>query len=81
MESVKVRMQTSEPGTFTNKLEPAIEEMKASEGMNGFYKGLTPLWLRQIPYTIMKFVAFEETVKQFYTRIFTKPKDSYSKST
>jgi solute carrier family 25 phosphate transporter 3 len=81
MESVKVRMQTSEPGTFTTNLGKAINDMKTAEGMNGFYKGITPLWLRQIPYTIMKFVAFEETVKQFYTHVFTKPKSEYSKST
>ena len=27
------------------------------------YRGLTSLWGRQIPYTIMKFTAFERTVQ------------------
>jgi len=49
--------------------------------MNGFYKGLTPLWMRQVPYTMVKFAAFENTVKAFYKHVFTAEKSSYSKST
>lgn len=51
-----------------------------SEGINGFYKGLTPLWLRQVPYTMVKFSMFERTVVFMYDNIFTKPKETYSKS-
>jgi solute carrier family 25 (mitochondrial phosphate transporter), member 3 len=29
---------------------------------DSFYKGLTPLWARQVPYTMMKFASFERTV-------------------
>ena len=81
MESVKVRMQTSKEGTFPTNLGTAMNQINASEGTNGFYKGLGPLWARQIPYTIIKFVAFEETVSLFYRKIFTKPKNEYSKGT
>lgn len=49
--------------------------------MNGFYKGLSPLWMRQVPYTMVKFAAFENTVKAFYKYIFTKGKENYSKNT
>jgi len=28
-------------------------------GIKGFYKGIGPLWGRQVPYTIVKFAAFE----------------------
>jgi len=49
--------------------------------MNGLYKGLSPLWARQIPYTVMKFVAFERTVETFYRYVFVKPKHEYSKAT
>jgi len=52
-----------------------------NEGWNGFYKGLVPLWCRQVPYTMVKFGAFENTVKAFYNNIFTAPRDSYSKQT
>lgn len=53
----------------------------ATEGSNGFYKGITPLWCRQIPYTIVKFVAFEKVVQQFYTHVFTNEKSTYGKGT
>jgi hypothetical protein len=39
------------------------------EGMNGFYKGLVPLWMRQIPYTMMKFACFEKTIELLYRYI------------
>jgi len=80
MESLKVRMQTAAKGTFPTSFTPGIAELK-KEGTQGFYKGLTPLWLRQIPYTMIKFAAFERTVQFFYRTIFTKPKSSYSKGT
>jgi solute carrier family 25 phosphate transporter 3 len=80
-EAVKVRIQTSKPGTFPRDLGAAMSLIKTNEGTNGFYKGLSPLWARQIPYTVMKFVAFERTVEAFYRYVFTKPKNEYSKST
>jgi len=80
-EALKVRMQTSKPGAFPLGLGDAINHLKASEGTNGFYKGLAPLWCRQIPYTVVKFVFFEKVVEFFYKNIFTSPKSSYSKAT
>jgi len=74
-------MQTSEPGTFTTSTIKGLNHINATEGTNGFYKGLQPLWARQIPYTIVKFVAFERIVQQFYQRVFTKEKSSYGKGT
>lgn len=80
-EALKVRMQTSKPGTFPYDLGAGFNQIKANEGTNGFYKGLTPLWLRQIPYTIVKFVFFEKVVAFFYANVFTAPRESYSKAT
>ena len=39
-----------------------------------FYKGLPPLWLRQIPYTMMKFAAFERTIEFFYKYVIPVPR-------
>lgn len=39
------------------------------------------MWGRQIPYTIVKFVAFEWFVQFFYDNIFTKGKENYGKAT
>ncbi len=73
-------MQTADHGTFTRSTIQGFNTIKANEGINGFYKGLSPLWMRQVPYTMVKFSAFENTVKAFYKYIFTNPKDTYSKS-
>merc|ERR1712126_562417 len=65
MESCKVRMQTSMPGTFPTTLRGAAPKIYAEEGLNGFYKSLVPLWGRQIPYTMMKLLALRELWRQF----------------
>merc|ERR1712002_857912 len=77
MEAVKVRMQT-QPG-FANTLREAFPKMRAEEGMGTFYKGLVPLWLRQIPYTMMKFACFERTVEAIYKYAVPKPRSECSK--
>lgn len=64
MEAAKVKIQTT-PG-FANNLRQALPKMIKDEGITAFYKGLVPLWMRQIPYTMMKFACFERTVELLY---------------
>lgn len=45
-----------------------------------FYKGVVPLWMRQIPYTMMKFACFERTVEMLYKYVVPKPRSECSKS-
>ena len=45
-----------------------------------FYKGIVPLWGRQIPYTMMKFACFERTVEALYQYVVPKPRADCSKS-
>jgi solute carrier family 25 phosphate transporter 3 len=80
MESLKVRTQTSEAGKFPSSFGAGFAELN-KEGINGFYKGLVPLMARQVPYTMVKFGAFENTVRFCYSYIWTKPKSEYSKGT
>ena len=81
MEAVKVRIQTSLPSAnFPTSLGPAFAKV-AEKGTGEFFKGIYPLWGRQVPYTMVKFSCFEKTVEAFYTYVFTNPKSSYSKST
>ncbi|KAJ2758405.1 Cu/Pi carrier [Coemansia nantahalensis] len=77
MEALKVKTQTSAT-PFSNGFLDGIRKVSAAEGINGFYKGLTPLWLRQIPYTMVKFASFEKTVEAIYKHVLSKPKDQYS---
>lgn len=62
-EAAKVRIQTM-PG-YAKTLGEALPKMQA-EGIGAFYKGLVPLWMRQIPYTMMKFACFEKTLELLY---------------
>jgi solute carrier family 25 phosphate transporter 3 len=81
-EMVKVKVQTSPAGTFPTKFTPALNRMWAQRAETRFPLGsLVPLWSRQIPYTVAKFVGFEYTVEQVYTHIFTQPKETYSAGT
>lgn len=77
MEAVKVRIQTSD---YASTLRECFPKMKAEEGTGTFFKGLKPLWMRQIPYTMMKFACFEKTVVALYDYVVPKPRDQCSKS-
>jgi solute carrier family 25 phosphate transporter 3 len=76
MEAIKVRMQTTMP-PFANNLREGWAKVIREEGVGGLYKGLYPLWARQIPYTMVKFATFEETVGRIY-QFLGKPKESYN---
>ncbi|XP_073526243.1 uncharacterized protein [Phyllobates terribilis] len=77
MEAVKVRVQT-QPG-FAKGLSDGLPKFIKSEGAAGLYKGLVPLWGRQIPYTMMKFASFETIVELIYKHAIPTPKDQCSK--
>ncbi|KAL5543816.1 hypothetical protein UlMin_007600 [Ulmus minor] len=76
MEAVKVRVQT-QPG-FARGLSDGFPKIVKSEGALGLYKGLVPLWGRQIPYTMMKFASFENIVEMMYKHAIPTPKDQCS---
>ena len=78
MEALKVRMQTSAT-PFASSSTEGFRKIYATEGSSGFFKGLAPLWMRQVPYTMMKFAAFERTVEAIYSKILSRPKQEYSK--
>jgi len=78
-EAVKVRVQT-QPG-FARGLADGLPKLIASDGYAGLYKGLIPLWGRQIPYTMMKFSTFEKTVEALYKNVVPVSKEECSKST
>merc|ERR1711974_292604 len=76
-EAMKVRIQTM-PG-YANNMREAYAKM-AKEGGNPFFKSLKPLWLRQIPYTMVKFSCFEKTVESLYQYVVPKPREECNKS-
>jgi len=77
MEATKVRIQTQPTAPPT--LRGCLPMIYKTEGLSGFYKGLPPLWMRQIPYTMMKFACFERTVELLYKHVVPKPRSECSK--
>ncbi|KAK3192716.1 Cu/Pi carrier [Lecanicillium sp. MT-2017a] len=67
-ESVKVRAQGAIPSPYKGTFD-GISKVTAKEGWAGLYKGIYPLWGRQIPYTMMKFASFETIVEMMYSRL------------
>jgi len=73
-ETVKLKVQTVEinawlEGTskgYANGLMDGTPRLMREEGMKGAFAILKPLWARQIPYTIIKFVAFEDFIRRIY---------------
>lgn len=76
LEAIKVRMQTTLP-PFAPTLREGWSKVVREEGYGGLYKGLYPLWARQIPYTMVKFATFETTVNKIYAYL-GRPKASYN---
>lgn len=76
-EAVKVRIQTT-PG-YTSQMRRAMPHMLNTEGFGTFYKGVTPLWGRQIPYTMMKFASFEKVLELLYETVAPKPREQCTK--
>jgi solute carrier family 25 phosphate transporter 3 len=69
-EMTKVKMQVSLPGSdapFPSKFGPALAAMNANRADTRFpFGSLYPLWGRQIPYTMIKFVGFYQTAEMIY---------------
>ncbi|KAL1651376.1 Cu/Pi carrier [Diplodia intermedia] len=76
-EAVKVRIQTTIP-PFAKGTFDGMSKVTAKEGTAGLFKGLYPLWGRQIPYTMMKFASFETIVEAIYNYL-PGTKDDYGK--
>ncbi|KAG0494623.1 hypothetical protein HPP92_005617 [Vanilla planifolia] len=77
MEAVKVRVQTR-PG-FARGLNDGLPKFVMAEGTLGLFKGLVPLWGRQIPYTMVKFASFENIVEIMYKYAIPTPKEQCGK--
>jgi len=76
-EAVKVRVQTAPD--YARGMMDGIPKMISTEGFGNLYAGLGPLWARQVPYTVIKFVAFERIAEAIYG-ILPKKKEDMSKT-
>lgn len=77
MEATRIRM-VSDP-TFAKGLADGVGKIVANEGIVALYKGLPPILLKQVPYTMAKFVVFERAVEAIYKGL-NRDKASYTKA-
>ncbi|XP_020692525.1 mitochondrial phosphate carrier protein 1, mitochondrial [Dendrobium catenatum] len=77
-EAVKVRVQTQPH--FARGLFDGIPRLYAYEGLSGFYKGLGPLWARNLPFSMLMFSTFEHSVDLLYRKIIQKKREECSRA-
>lgn len=73
-ENVKIKVQTvgipewfkGTSNGYAKGIMDGTPRLLREEGVGGSFSILKPLWARQIPYTIIKFVAFEDFIRRIY---------------
>jgi solute carrier family 25 phosphate transporter 3 len=89
-ETLKLKVQTTDIANwvegksngYAKGISDGMPKLIAAEGIGGAYNIVGALWARQIPYTIIKFVAFEAIIGKIYeftTNNWNRPKSSFSK--
>ncbi|XP_007043080.2 PREDICTED: mitochondrial phosphate carrier protein 1, mitochondrial isoform X1 [Theobroma cacao] len=77
-EAIKVRVQTQP--NFAKGLVDGFPKLYRTEGFAGFYKGLCPLWGRNVPFSMIMFSTFEQSVDFIYRSIIQKRKEDCSRA-
>ncbi|PIA56928.1 hypothetical protein AQUCO_00700937v1 [Aquilegia coerulea] len=77
-EAVKVRVQVQP--YYGKGLVDCFPKLYATEGVFGFYKGLLPLWGRNLPFSIVMFSTFEHSVDFMYNNIIQRKKADCSRA-
>ena len=75
LEAIKVRIQLNP--NFARGMIDGLPKFVREEGFANLFSGIGPLWARQIPYTVIKFVAFERISEFIYSKL-SKPKSDLS---
>ncbi|XP_010266260.1 PREDICTED: mitochondrial phosphate carrier protein 1, mitochondrial [Nelumbo nucifera] len=77
-EAVKIRVQTQP--NFAKGLADGFPKLYLTEGLSGFYKGLAPLWGRNLPFSMVMFSTFEHSVDLLYSHVIQRRKEDCSKA-
>ncbi|EOO03783.1 putative mitochondrial phosphate carrier protein [Phaeoacremonium minimum UCRPA7] len=64
-EATRIRL-VSEP-TFARNFVGAFTKIAKQEGFTGFYSGLSPIVLKQVPYTAATFLVYEKAIQVAYS--------------
>ncbi|KAL3731018.1 hypothetical protein ACJRO7_027963 [Eucalyptus globulus] len=77
-EAVKVRVQTQP--SFAKGLVEGIPKLYRTEGLSGFYRGILPLWGRNLPFSMVMFSTFEHSVDLIYQQVLKRRKEECSRA-
>ncbi|KAL6497950.1 Mitochondrial phosphate carrier protein 1, mitochondrial [Orobanche minor] len=77
-EAVKIRVQAQ--SSFAKGLADGFPKVYANEGLYGFYKGLPPLWGRNLPFSMIMFTTFEHSVELMYKNIIRRKREDCSRA-
>ncbi|ESQ50782.1 hypothetical protein EUTSA_v10022786mg [Eutrema salsugineum] len=77
-EAIKVRVQTQP--MFAKGLLDGFPRVYRNEGLAGFHRGLFPLWCRNLPFSMVMFSTFEQSVEFIYQKVIQKRKQDCSKT-
>ncbi|KAK1327155.1 hypothetical protein QJS10_CPA01g00229 [Acorus calamus] len=77
-EAVKVCVQTQPK--FAKGLVDGFPKMYSAGGISGLYRGLLPLWCRNLPFSIIMFSTFEHSVDLLYHKLIQKRKEECSRT-
>ncbi|XP_042040477.1 mitochondrial phosphate carrier protein 1, mitochondrial-like isoform X1 [Salvia splendens] len=75
-EAVKVRVQ-SQP-SFANGLADGFPKVYSKEGFYGLYRGLLPLWGRNLPFSMFMFTTFEHSVDLMHRKVIRRKREDCS---
>jgi solute carrier family 25 phosphate transporter 3 len=67
LEATRIRL-VSQPG-FANGLIGGFGKILKNEGIGAFYRGFGPILLKQVPYTVTKFVVYEKVAEAVFARL------------
>lgn len=68
MEAIRIRM-VAEPNFAPDGWVQGGYKMLKQEGVSGLFKGLNPMFLKQVPYTVTKNVSFDIITRAFYSAL------------
>ncbi|CAF1952744.1 unnamed protein product [Brassica napus] len=77
-EAINVRVQTQP--MFAKGLLDGFPRVYRNEGLAGFHRGLFPLWCHNLPFSMVMFSTFEQSVEFIYQNIIKKKKQDCSKA-
>lgn len=75
-EAIKVRVQAQR--NFAKGMADGFPKLYTTEGLRGLYRGLIPLWGRNLPFSMVMFSTFEHSVDLMYRKVVRRRKEDCS---